>query len=106
MSFRLVYDSDTKKAEHVLSQEERRRFKNLSYEKGQLVEFIGKDKKNRGMGIVLEEIEGFGLDKFFQVKVFWQNLAVEEIVHKKFLRRCASIERGVVNVQKNSASTT
>jgi len=80
------------------------KYKKGSHNPGDLVEFIGNDKKNRGVGIVLEEIEFFSkdnIDEYTHIKIFWNLLCTEEIVHKRFVRRLVSIETGIVILQNS-----
>ena len=82
-----------------------------SHKVGEMVEFIGKDKKQRGIGIVLEEISFYedpndsskinsytdvsGVNKkklvYSHCRVYWVVLKKEEIVHKAFLKRCVQV---------------
>ena len=92
------------------------RHKRNSHQAGTAVEFIGKDKKSRGIGIVMAETNSEGMtvdwqptqqwhfeqtpewvkanfnsvkdDKITHCKVFWQISQEEEIIHKAFLRIC------------------
>ena len=104
------------------------RHKAGSHSIGQAVEFIGKDKKSRGLGIVLAEtnssgystvdwkpdnIEAAGLTEYgFNsihemneeyitcCKVFWQISQVEEIIHKSFLRIVPDTIKMVKTIRK------
>ncbi len=72
-----------------------------SHSVGQLVEICGIDKKNRGVGIILSEVNRLGdveeektLDSHFDhVVVYWQMLGREEILHKRYITKIPDIER-------------
>lgn len=80
----------------------RERHKKKTYTKGDLVEYVGRDALNRGIGIVLEELECYLLDNNVSeedtrprhetcVKVYWQGLDKEEIIHKAYVKRVIEI---------------
>lgn len=62
---------------------------------GSIVEFLGKDRKNRGIGIVIEDmsihydktVSKHVDSKLAHCIVFWQVSQIEEYIHKAFLRR-------------------
>ena len=58
-----------------------------SHSIGELVEFIGRDYHNRGLGIVIEQCE----NKDF-VKVFWQTSRIYEEIHKAKIKRVLDIQ--------------
>lgn len=126
MGNKLVYDPnkiDHKTNEkgvafHVSRTEERRKHRRYSHKQGDLVEWIGKDKKNRGAGIVLNECNGDGYEngddhpwdketkmevkdeEYTHLKVFWQVLMKEEVISKSFVRKVPDTGIGVVILQK------
>lgn len=65
----------------------RPRFHKSSHDVGELVEFIGRDYNNRGLGVVLSQNT---YDENY-VKVFWQTSRVTEEIHKAKLRRVADV---------------
>lgn len=76
------------------------RHKKNSFKKGDLVEYVGRDPLNRGVGIILEEVAEshiWLLDSdeadFSCVRIFWQNLDREETLHKARVKRIADITR-------------
>ena len=85
------------------------RHKKNSFQKGDLVEYIGRDTLQRGIGVVLEEVpyDGF-LSEYNDpdeplvlscVRVYWQNLGKEETLHKARVRRVVD----VIRISKNNA---
>lgn len=75
-----------------------RRHKKDSHAKGELVEYIGRDVLDRGLGLVLEELfcdtYATGADNGRSVscvRVYWQNLDREEILHKARVRRATEV---------------
>lgn len=59
-----------------------------SHQVGELVEFIGRDFDNRGIGVIIEQNK---FDKNY-VKVYWQKTRFFEEVHKAKLRRIPEIK--------------
>jgi hypothetical protein len=71
-----------------------------SFQRGDLVEYIGIDKLNRGVGVVLEEVpyDGFydedSEDNILScVRIYWQGLGREETLHKARVRRIAEVTK-------------
>ena len=97
-------------AKHVPRDKNLQKYKKGSHKTGDLVEFIGRDRKNRGLGIVLVETarngttHGFsGQEKFLwkdedytHLKIFWQNSNEEEVIHKEMVRKAIVADKGVV----------
>lgn len=131
MANKLIYDPnklDKKTKEkgvafHVVRNEERRKHRRYSHKESDLVEWIGKDKKGRGMGIVLNECNSAGLqdgddhpwddnagkvtvkdEEYTHLKVFWQVLMKEEIISKSFVRKVPDREVGSVVITKKTSS--
>lgn len=76
------------------------RHKKNSYQRGDLVEYIGIDSLNRGIGVVLEELpyNGFYSEEsdpniLSCVRVYWQGLGREETLHKARVRRIVEITK-------------
>ena len=65
----------------------RPRYSKGSHDVGSLVEFIGRDYRNRGIGIILEQSKH---DENY-VRVFWQGNRMFEDVHKAKLKRVVDI---------------
>ena len=65
----------------------RPRFHDKSHNIGELVEFIGRDFHNRGLGVVIEQCE----HKDY-VRVFWQTSRIYEDVHKAKIKRVLDIQ--------------
>lgn len=65
----------------------RSRYHMNSHTIGELVEFIGRDFHNRGLGIIIEQCE----NKDY-IRVFWQTSRVYEIVHKAKIKRVLDIQ--------------
>lgn len=59
-----------------------------SHKIGELVEFIGRDYHNRGLGIVVGESE---INECY-VRVFWQKSRKFEQVHKAKIKRVLDIQ--------------
>jgi len=59
-----------------------------SHQIGELVEFIGRDYHNRGLGIIVGESD---INECY-VRVFWQTSRVYEQVHKAKIKRVLDIE--------------
>ena len=93
--------------------QQRQKYKRNSYQIGEAVEFIGKDKKNRGMGIIMCECNIHGLtyneaikdgaieseifDTYFDhCKVFWQVSQTLETCHKSYLKRIPDFNKGLI----------
>jgi hypothetical protein len=87
------------------------RHKRNSFQKGDLVEYVGRDPLERGIGVVLEEISqtewyptwdiedcDLNENNLSFVRVYWQNLDREETLHKARIRRIADI----VVISKNA----
>jgi hypothetical protein len=66
----------------------RPRYKRGSHQIGELVEFIGRDYHNRGLGIVVGESN---INECY-IRVFWQISRVYEQVHKAKIKRVLDIE--------------
>lgn len=83
------------------------RHKKNSFQKGDLVEYIGIDLLKRGVGVILEEVP---YDSFFVedsrdlscVKVYWQNLGREETLHKARVRRIAEVTKIFTKKKKDA----
>lgn len=89
-----------------------RRHRRFSHVQGDIVEYIGKDKKNRGIGIVLFECDAMGHtfeqaceyhggefvkeEHINYLRIFWQNTLLEETLHKGFLRKIPDCKIGVI----------
>ena len=58
-----------------------------SHSIGELVEFIGRDYHNRGLGIIVEQC-----DNKDYVRVFWQVSRVYEKIHKAKIKRVLDIQ--------------
>ena len=74
------------------------RHKKNSHSKGDLVEYIGRDVLNRGLGLVLEEVfcdmyptGNYGDKPVSCVRIYWQNIGKEEILHKARVRRVTEV---------------
>ncbi len=65
----------------------RLKYHKKSHSIGELVEFIGRDYHNRGLGIVIEQCE----NKDF-VRVFWQISRVYEEIHKAKIKRILDVQ--------------
>ena len=65
----------------------RPKYHNKSHSIGELVEFIGRDYHNRGLGIVIEQCE----NKDY-VRVFWQISRIFEEIHKAKIKRVLDIQ--------------
>lgn len=88
------------------------RHRKNSLQKGDLVEYVGRDPLERGIGVVLEEVSQTDLwhpewyvedcdlneNDFSFVRVYWQNLDREETLHKARIKRIADI----VVINKNA----
>jgi len=59
-----------------------------SHQIGELVEFIGRDYHNRGLGIIVGESD---INESY-VRVFWQISRTYEQVHKAKIKRVLDIE--------------
>ena len=84
------------------------RHKKNSYQRGDLVEYIGIDSLNRGVGIILEEVpysglfsEDSDLNVLSCVKVYWQGLGREETLHKARVKRIAEVTKILPRKEKN-----
>ena len=66
----------------------RPRYKKGSHKIGELVEFIGRDYHNRGLGIIVGESD---INEYY-VRVFWQLNRTYEQVHKAKIKRILDIE--------------
>jgi len=66
----------------------RPRYKRGSHQIGELVEFIGRDYHNRGLGIVVGESN---ISECY-IRVFWQISRVYEQVHKAKIKRVLDIQ--------------
>lgn len=66
----------------------RRRYHKNSHSIGELVEFVGRDYHNRGLGIVI----GLSSIDDNHIRVFWQTSRVFEQIHKAKLKRVVSVE--------------
>lgn len=130
MSKKLVFDETSGKARHIARKDNIRRHKRFSHSQGECVEFIGNDKKKRGLGIIIAECNSNGstfeeindwLSKphnnwhnksekewkhefsneevFTHVKVFWQNLAMEEVISKTHVRKIPDRTDGKVIIK-------
>lgn len=117
MRNKLVYDENTNTTYHVTRGEKDslRRHRRHSHKQGDIVEYIGKDKKNRGMGIVLYETNVSGVNpaslsqeaqdqlkdnEFTHIRIFWQILLTEEVLHKGFVRKIPDVQKSVVTLPK------
>lgn len=85
------------------------RHKKNSYQRGDLVEYIGIDSLNRGVGVVLEEVPYTGIfsedsdDNILScVKVYWQGLGREETLHKARVKRIAEVTKILPKKEKSS----
>lgn len=58
-----------------------------SHSIGELVEFVGRDYHNRGLGIIVEQCE----NKDY-IRVFWQTSRVYEKIHKAKVKRVLDIQ--------------
>ena len=58
-----------------------------SHQIGDLVEFIGRDFHNRGLGVVIEQPE----NKDY-IKIFWQISRFYEVIHKAKVKRILDIQ--------------
>ncbi len=94
-----------------------KRHKSISFNKGDLVEYIGVDRTNRGIGIVLEEVAPYyfssdGYDEndiviveekqstqYTHIRVHWQNTLSEETLHKSRVRRIPEVAKANFNVK-------
>ena len=65
----------------------RPKYHKKSHSIGELVEFIGRDYHNRGLGVVIEQCE----NKDF-VRVFWQKSRIYEEIHKAKIKRVLDIQ--------------
>lgn len=80
-----------------------KRHRNNSYQRGDLVEYIGVDKLERGVGVVLDEVPYSGLFSEFSedgdqnilscLRIYWQNLGREETLHKARVKRIAEVTK-------------
>jgi hypothetical protein len=77
-----------------------KRHKNSSFQRGDLVEYIGVDRLNRGVGVVLEEVpyDGIFLEETDDgilscLRIYWQNLGREETLHKARVKRIAEVTK-------------
>lgn len=66
----------------------RKKYHRNSHSIGELVEFIGRDYHNRGLGIIV----GRSSINDNYVRVFWQTSRAYEQVHKAKIKRVANIE--------------
>lgn len=88
-----------------------------SFTKGDLVEYVGKDHLNRGIGVVLEEVTAQQLYFWYfddtatddkaqlqlsHIKVYWQTLGTEETLHKARVRRIPEITKAKLNAKKKA----
>lgn len=83
------------------------RHKKNSYQRGDLVEYVGIDSLNRGIGVVLEELPYNGLfseesdpNILSCVRVYWQGLGREETLHKARVRRIAEVTKLPIKKEK------
>jgi hypothetical protein len=65
----------------------RPKFYKGSHKIGDLVEFIGRDFHNRGLGVIVEQCE----NKDY-VRVFWQTNRIYEEIHKAKIKRILDIQ--------------
>lgn len=65
----------------------RPKYHTKSHSIGELVEFVGRDYHNRGLGIVIEQCE----NKDY-VRVFWQTSRIYEEIHKAKIKRVLDIQ--------------
>ena len=65
----------------------RPKYHEKSHSIGELVEFIGRDYHNRGLGIIIEQCE----NKDY-VRVFWQISRIYEEIHKAKIKRILDIQ--------------
>lgn len=84
--------------------------KNSSFMKGDLVEFVGIDSLQRGIGIVIEEVSHCYYNYNFEevwdkveaqlthVNVYWQGTGTNEVLHKARVRRIAEVTK--INLKK------
>jgi hypothetical protein len=113
MRNRLVYNEETETTHHELRDDKHalRRHKRFSHKQGDIVEYIGRDKKKRGIGIVLYETNVSGVNPdslsgdfkanvpdsdFTHLRIFWQNTLTEEVLHKGFVRKIPDVQKEVV----------
>jgi hypothetical protein len=82
-----------------------------SFQRGDLVEYIGIDNLNRGVGIILEEVpyDGFFSEDSDQnilscVRIYWQGLGREETLHKARVRRIAEVTKLLVKKDNKDAT--
>lgn len=95
-----------------------KRHKSISFNKGDLVEYIGVDRNNRGIGIVLEEVAPYYYSseysfsdeqdfiveekqstQYTHIRVHWQNTLSEETLHKSRVRRIPEVAKANFNVK-------
>lgn len=119
MRNKLVFDSESGKWVHTHRKHNDviQRYKKGSHASGTLVEFVGKDKKKRGLGMVMHETNSGGAkpedigtthwdgspvkdEDFACVRVFWQNLLEEEVVHKAFVKKVPEQVAGIIRKKK------
>jgi hypothetical protein len=82
-----------------------------SFQIGDLVEYIGIDNLNRGVGVILEEVpyDGFFSEDSDQnilscVRIYWQGLGREETLHKARVRRIAEVTKLLVKKDNKDAT--
>lgn len=86
-----------------------KRHRNNSFQRGDLVEYIGIDKLNRGVGVVLDEVPYTGMfseesdDGILScLRIYWQNLGREETLHKARVKRIAEVTKILPKKEKIS----